>query len=81
MTGEKKVESKKDGQKMVPLSELLAIKNSSKERIKKLEAQLKDAEDTVTSLESDLEIAKSGADDEEVADVKKHLLEEKREIE
>ena len=81
MTEEKKVESKKDSQKMVPLSELLAIKISSKERVKKLEAQLKDAEDRVISLESDLEIAKSGADDEEVADVKKHLLEEKREIE
>ena len=81
MAEEKKVESKKDSQKMVPLSELLAIKISSKERIKKLEAQLKDAEDSITSLESDLEIAKSGADDEEVADVKRHLLEEKREIE
>ncbi len=71
------VEAKKPDQKMVPETDLIALREGSKSREKRLKAELDEAQRKIEELSDKERIARlNGVDDDEVKAVKKYLLEE-----
>jgi len=71
----------KPDQKMVLEADLIALREGSKSREKKLKAELEEAERKIEELTDQNKIAEVSADDDDaVKAVKKYLLEKEREI-
>ena len=67
--------------KMIPLNDLLALKQASSNREKKLREELRVAQGKITQLESEVNIVKTNTDDdEEVGAVKTYLLKQQKDL-
>ena len=67
--------------KMIPLNDLLALKQASANREKKLREELRVAQGKITQLESEVNIVKTNTDDdEEVSAVKTYLLKQQKDL-
>ncbi len=79
---EKTDEPKAESQQTVPLTDLIALRNSAKREREKLRGQLAELEKQKANLETELKVAtlQGGQDDDEVKQVRAHLLKEKQEV-
>ncbi len=67
--------------KMIPLNDLLALKQASANREKKLREELRVAQGKITQLESEVNIVKTNTDDDdEVSAVKSYLLKQQKDL-
>jgi len=69
-------------QKMVPLSDVVAIRSSAKKQALEHKAQLEEANNEIARLREELQVAKvSGEDDDTIKAIQAHLLTKNQEVE